>query len=109
METTSPISRSKAAPSPASKGPLHSTKLPAHWKCIMFEKQYRVLFSLFVLLVLYSAMQDRCCYAQQRAYVPVIPPKDTSMFWIFKDVTAGPYFTGGISRQNEKLPQQTIA
>src|SRR5438093_12216042 len=40
----------------------------------------------------------------QRPYVPVIPPKDTSTFLIFKDVTAGPYFTGGISRQNEKLP-----
>ena len=37
----------------------------------------------------------------------IIPaaPKDTSMFWIFKDVTAGPYFTAGISRQNENLPE----
>src|SRR5438105_15099221 len=43
-------------------------------------------------------------FGQLRPRVPFIPAKDTSMFWIFKDVTAGPYFTGGFSRQNEKLP-----
>src|SRR5437016_4156782 len=75
----------------------------------MFEKYYRTLFPLFVVLVLSSTAQDRSCYGQQRPYVPIIPPKDTSMFWIFKDVSAGPYFTGGISRQNEKLPVEKVA
>jgi hypothetical protein len=40
----------------------------------------------------------------RKPYVLPTLPKDTSMFWIFKDVTAGPYFTGGVSRQNEDLP-----
>ena len=41
---------------------------------------------------------------QQRPYVPAVAPKDTSTFWIFKDVTVGPYFTGGYARQNEDIP-----
>ena len=39
------------------------------------------------------------------AHAPIVPPKDTSTFLIFNDITAGPYFTAGISRQNEQIPQ----
>jgi hypothetical protein len=41
----------------------------------------------------------------RKPYTLPVPPKDTSTFWIFKDVTAGPYFAAGISRQNENLPE----
>jgi hypothetical protein len=40
-----------------------------------------------------------------KGYVPAVRPRDTSMFLIFKDVTFGPFFTGGFSRQNENLPE----
>jgi hypothetical protein len=42
--------------------------------------------------------------AQRKTFLMPAQPKDTSTFWIFKDVTAGPYFTAGIARQNEDLP-----
>ena len=47
---------------------------------------------------------DAWAQVRQPFILPALP-KDTSKFWIFKDVTAGPYFTAGISRQNENLPQ----
>jgi len=56
--------------------------------------------SLVALVFLVLASNS---YAQ-RTYIPVIPPKDTSMFLFFKDVTAGPYFTGGITQQKVNLP-----
>jgi hypothetical protein len=44
--------------------------------------------------------------AQLRHYVPAkAPPKDTSTFLIFKDITIGPYVTAGVSRQNENIPE----
>ncbi len=36
------------------------------------------------------------------------PKKDTSKVLIFNDVTAGPYFTAGITRQNVDLPGETV-
>ncbi len=41
-------------------------------------------------------------------HLPVVP-KDTSTFLFFKEVTGGPYFTGGISRQNENLPNASTS
>jgi hypothetical protein len=55
-----------------------------------------------LIVIAFLVLSSRS-YAQ-RTYIPVIPPKDTSMFLFFKDVTAGPYFTGGITRQNTSLP-----
>ncbi|MDP4200286.1 MAG: hypothetical protein Q8922_10330 [Bacteroidota bacterium] len=42
--------------------------------------------------------------AQPKVYVPAKYARDTSTFWIFNDITMGPYFTAGYARQNEKLP-----
>src|SRR5579859_2098511 len=43
-------------------------------------------------------------FAQPHIYVPPKIQKDTSTFLIFKDITWGPYFTAGYTRQNEQLP-----
>ncbi len=40
----------------------------------------------------------------RKPYVAPTFGKDTTKFWIFQDVTMGPYFTAGASRQNENLP-----
>ena len=55
---------------------------------------FAILFSLF----------DVASAQLRKTFTLPAEPKDTSTFWIFKDVTAGPYFTGGIARQNENLP-----
>ncbi len=44
-------------------------------------------------------------FAQRKIYTPPALKKDTSTFWIFNDVTIGPYFTGGYSRQNQGAPE----
>lgn len=45
-------------------------------------------------------------FSQPHIFVPPKAVKDTSTFWIFKDITLGPYFSAGYSRQNEKLPDE---
>jgi hypothetical protein len=58
----------------------------------------------FLTLVLLCASVSGA-FAQVRApFIIPAPPKDTSTFWIFKDITGGPYFTGGISQENADLP-----
>jgi hypothetical protein len=58
---------------------------------------------LISLVILFSFFD--VAHAQLRkTFIMPTAPKDTSSFWIFKDVTAGPYFTAGIARQNEDLP-----
>jgi hypothetical protein len=42
--------------------------------------------------------------AQPRIYVPPKVTPDTSTFYGLKDITIGPYFTAGYSRQTQKLP-----
>ena len=42
--------------------------------------------------------------AQTKSYLPPAPPKDTSKFLVFKDISIGPYFTAGASRQIANLP-----
>ncbi len=64
---------------------------------------YELRIALFAL-ALSCSLSTGASAQLRKPYVPPTLPKDTSMFWIFKDVTAGPYFTGGVSRQNEDLP-----
>jgi hypothetical protein len=58
--------------------------------------------ALMCTVLLFSSFQTAS--AQRKTFLTPAQPKDTSTFWIFKDVTAGPYFTAGIARQNEDLP-----
>jgi hypothetical protein len=60
--------------------------------------QLRRLLPIAMLLVASYAT------AQPRIYVPSKMSPDTSTFWGFKDITIGPYFTAGYSRQTQKLP-----
>jgi hypothetical protein len=60
-----------------------------------------VLFSAIILCSLFDVASAQL----RRTFILPAAPKDTSTFWIFKDVTAGPYFTAGIARQNEDLPE----
>ncbi len=66
----------------------------------MLKKTRITLFSLVILFSFLSTTHAQV----RRTFIMPTQPKDTSKFLIFKDVTAGPYFTGGISRQNENLP-----
>ena len=43
--------------------------------------------------------------AQTRTPGAAAAQPKTTPFWIFQDVTIGPYFTAGVSRQNENLPE----
>lgn len=62
--------------------------------------------TFFLTLLFLLASFPLLAHAQLRKpYVPAARAKDTSMFWIFKNVTAGPYFMAGVSRQNENIPQ----
>ncbi|HZK75489.1 MAG TPA: hypothetical protein VFD13_01160 [Candidatus Kapabacteria bacterium] len=65
--------------------------------------ELRIGLAPILLLILMPLL----AHAQWRKYIPGKPVKDTSKFWIFQDVTVGPYFTGGVSRQNEDLPGAT--
>jgi hypothetical protein len=58
-----------------------------------------ISFAVLLLLPILAQAQAR------KPYVPAVRPKDTSMFWIFKNVSAGPIFMAGESRQNENLPE----
>ena len=69
--------------------------MPEVLKCI--TQSVVVLTFIFVL----SASNAS---AQSKKYAPSEVKKDTSTFWIFKDVNAGPYFTGGFSKQNSSVP-----
>ena len=62
-----------------------------------------------VAVLLFVACIAPPANAQQKSYLPPVPPRDTSKFWIFKDMSLGPYFTGGITRQNEDLPDGWIS
>jgi hypothetical protein len=44
-------------------------------------------------------------FAQQKVYIPQKMVRDTSTFWIFKELTLGPYFTGGFARENGEIPK----
>jgi hypothetical protein len=59
-----------------------------------------ILLSVVILVSLFDVASAQL----RRTFILPPAPKDTSTFWIFKDVTAGPYFTAGIARQNEELP-----
>ncbi len=60
---------------------------------------------LFFLTLVLLCASVTGAFAQVRApFIIPAPPKDTSTFWIFKDITGGPYFTGGISQENADLP-----
>jgi hypothetical protein len=63
---------------------------------------------LRIVLISFAILFSLCDLASaqlRRTFILPQAPKDTSTFWIFKDVTAGPYFTAGIARQNEDLPE----
>ncbi len=61
----------------------------------------RIAIALPLLAVLVTSVAT----AQEvKPYVLPHPPKDTSTFLGFKEVSGGPYFTAGISRQNVNLP-----
>ena len=64
------------------------------------KSRFRQLLFLVLLISIGSNAS-----AQRKPYIPPVMPKDTSTFLIFRDITAGPYFTGGVSRQNEDIPQ----
>jgi hypothetical protein len=55
-----------------------------------------------VLVLLASILITSTTLAQSRGYVP---PSDSDKFLIFSTVTAGPYFTGGVSAMNEDIPK----
>jgi hypothetical protein len=61
-------------------------------------------FRLLLFLAVFISITSNA-FAQSKPYTLPTVPKDTSTFLIFKDITAGPYFTGGISRQNEDVPE----
>ena len=64
---------------------------------------YELRISLISCVMLFSLF-DIASAQLRKTFVMPTATKDTSSFWIFKDVTAGPYFTAGISRENEDLP-----
>ncbi|SRR5579883_333205 len=57
--------------------------------------------TLFLLLCVGSVNAQT-----RKPYTPPTIPRDTSTFLFFKDLTAGPYFTGGFSQQNQNLPPE---
>lgn len=59
-----------------------------------------VLISFIILFSFFDVASAQL----RKTFILPAAPKDTSTFWIFKDVSAGPYFTAGIARQNENLP-----
>ena len=63
-----------------------------------------VWIALISTCILFSSFEITSAQVHKPFILPAAP-KDTSMFWIFKDVTAGAYFTAGIARQNEVLPE----
>jgi hypothetical protein len=66
--------------------------------------RYKLRIALISFAILFSLIDVASAQVRKTFLMPATP-KDTSTFWIFKDVTAGPYFTAGISRQNEDLPE----
>jgi len=74
-------------------------KRAAAFKSIMIK--FRTV--VFALAITCSFAAGAAAQIRKPFIIPAAP-KDTTMFWIFKDVTAGPYFIAGISRQNENLP-----
>ncbi|HEY3874295.1 MAG TPA: hypothetical protein VGM92_02365 [Candidatus Kapabacteria bacterium] len=69
---------------------------------IRFNLPLRDVKFLFATLLL---VLSTAAFAQlRRPYNIPVPTRDTSSFLIFKDVTAGPYLTVGIARQNEDVP-----
>jgi len=69
----------------------------------MWNMRDRILIFAGFFLALFIAQS---VHAQKKSYLPPVPPQDSSTFWIFKDMSLGPYFTVGITRQNEDLPYQ---
>jgi hypothetical protein len=57
---------------------------------------------LFLTLFLFCAPFS--VLAQSKVYAPPKIARDTSTFWMFKDITVGPYFTAGLARQNGDIP-----
>ncbi len=64
---------------------------------------YELRIGIISVVILFSLF-DVASAQLRRTFILPAAPKDTSTFWIFKDVTAGPLFTAGIARQNEDLP-----
>ncbi len=60
--------------------------------------------AFFVGFLVSSLLSTKASAQQPNKFVPPPLPVDTSKLWIFKDVTVGPYFSGGFSEQNANLP-----
>ncbi|HET6401062.1 MAG TPA: hypothetical protein VFH95_06640 [Candidatus Kapabacteria bacterium] len=75
-----------------------------NWRIDHSELEDRSFRNSFVLILGLIACPLLAHAQWRKAYVPATLGKDTTKFWIFQNVTMGPYFTGGISRQNEDMP-----